>query len=118
MEAKKDDFGASLRAALAEHPDYPVIVMVSGEAVPDALWCVCTDNARVEVGEYLDCPPEQSPREEWVYMSKDELYDDIYDDLTWEHHDCASPEELKEKTHARMAQFTPYWRPCIIIRVH
>lgn len=117
MEAKKDDFSASLRAALAEHPDYPVIVLVSDNAVPDVPWCVCTDNARVEVGEYLDCPPEQSPREEWVYMSTDELYDDLYDD-EWASHDSASQEELDKKTQARMAEFAPYWRACIIIRVY
>lgn len=113
MEAKKDDFGASLRAALAEHPDYPVIVMVSGEAVPDALWCVCTDNARVEVGEYLDCPDKMKPREEWVYMDRSELREDIEEqypsmlEVTFER-------AIKEEMDA----FEPYWRPCVIIRAY
>lgn len=118
MEAKNNDFGASLRHALADHPDSPVIVMVSGGApIAQSDWTVCTDNCAVEFGQYLACPQDMSPRADWVYMSKAELYDNLYDDLDWEHDDLSS-EELKAMTHERMQQFEPYWRPCVIIRAY
>ena len=119
MESKNNDFGASLRQALADHPDSPVIVMVSGNApISQSDWTVCTDNCAVEFGQYLACPQDMSPREEWVYISKAELYDDLRDNLNWEHYDCLPIDELNEKTHERMRQFEPYWRPCVIIRAY
>lgn len=119
MESKKDDFGASLRQALADHPDSPVIVMVSGGApIMQIDWTVCTDNCAVEFGQYLACPKDMSPREEWVYISKQELYDDLRDDLDWEHDDRLSIDELNARTRERMQQFEPYWRQCVIIRAY
>lgn len=110
MEAKKGDFTASLRAALAEHPDYPVIIMADTRDCFTEYDYACLRDGRVEVGEYLAPAVAPQPREEYIYMSRDELREDLADNL----YDLTD-EEFEAELDREMAKFEPFWRDCIII---
>lgn len=110
MEAKKDDFSASLRAALAEHPDYPLIVMADTQDCNPDYDYAFLPSITVEVGEYLAPAVAPQPREDFIYTSRDELRQDLADNL----YDLTG-EELKAELDREMAKFEQFWRDCIII---
>ena len=66
-----------LKKLIAEHPDYPIVVMVANEVVSDEYYgwwyapCLSFD-----IGEILDC--EQDIDEEKTYIDRDEFEEDIY----------------------------------------
>lgn len=107
-------------STISEHPDAPVVVVVNEKAsLANYDWTVCTDNTSVEMGECLIPAVAPQPREEWVYMSRDELWEDVRDE-------CYRDTDLMDLTGAdfdaevehRMQAFESFWRDCIVIRVH
>ena len=93
-----------LKELIAEHPDYPIIVMVANEVVADDYygWWYAP-SLRFSIGEILDC--EQDVNDEKVYVDRDDSGD--YDETTDEEFDKIVQEELKK--------YDPYWKKVIQI---
>lgn len=105
-----------LKKLIAEHPDYPIIVMVANEVVADDFygWWYAP-SLSFSIGEILDC--EQDVNDEKVYVDRDDFEEDLadilgdsgdYDETTDEEFDKIVQEELKK--------YEPYWKKVIQIR--
>lgn len=105
-----------LKKLIAEHPDYPIIVMVANEVVADDFygWWYAP-SLSFSIGEILDC--EQGVDDEKVYIDRDDFEEDLadilgdsgdYDETTDEEFDKIVQEELKK--------YEPYWKKVIQIR--
>ena len=113
MFAKQTD---ELKQLISEHPDYPIVVIVSSDVVADdgyAWWyapCI-----RFGIGEILDC--EQDIDEEKTYIDRDEFEEDMYnkyeDDEEYENLDDYEFDEMIEN---KLKEYEPYWRKVIQIR--
>ena len=105
-----------LKKLIAEHPDYPIVVVVGGEVVADydyGWWYA--PYLSFSIGEILDC--EQDVNDEKVYVDRDDFEEDLadilgdsgdYDETTDEEFDKIVQEELKK--------YEPYWKKVIEIR--
>lgn len=97
-----------LRKLIIENPNLPLLVFAGEDAVcGEWSWTSCS-SIRSEIGEYLDC--QQSVYPEKVFCDRqefeEELEDHLYDeDLT------------DEEFERRLAEYEPYWKPCIILWV-
>ena len=105
-----------LKKLIAEHPDYPIVVMVANEVVADDFygWWYAP-SLSFSIGEILDC--EQEVNDEKVYTDRDDFEEDLadilgdsgdYDETTDEEFDKIVQEELKK--------YEPYWKRVIQIR--
>ena len=105
-----------LKKLIAEHPDYPIVVMVANEVVADDFygWWYAP-SLSFSIGEILDC--EQDVNDEKVYVDRDDFEEDLadilgdsgdYDETTDEEFDKIVQEELKK--------YEPYWKKVIQIR--
>lgn len=105
-----------LKKLIAEHPDYPIVVVVGSEVVADCDygWWYAPDLS-FSIGEILDC--EQDVNDEKVYVDRDDFEEDLadilgdsgdYDETTDEEFDKIVQEELKK--------YEPYWKKVIEIR--
>lgn len=105
-----------LKKLIAEHPDYPIIVIVANEVVADDFygWWYAP-SLSFSIGEILDC--EQEVDDEKVYTDRDDFEEDLadilgdsgdYDETTDEEFDKIVQEELKK--------YEPYWKKVIQIR--
>lgn len=113
MSMKRTD---ELKKLIAEHPDYPIVVMVANEVVADNFygWWYAP-SLSFSIGEILDC--EQDVNDEKVYVDRDDFEEDLadilgdsgdYDETTDEEFDKIVQEELKK--------YEPYWKKVIQIR--
>lgn len=105
-----------LKKLIAEHPDYPIVVMVANEVVADDFygWWYAP-SLSFSIGEILDC--EQDVNDEKVYVDRNDFEEDLadilgdsgdYDETTDEEFDKIVQEELKK--------YEPYWKKVIQIR--
>ena len=105
-----------LKKLIAEHPDYPIVVIVANEVVADDFygWWYAP-SLSFSIGEILDC--EQEVNDEKVYTDRDDFEEDLadilgdsgdYDETTDEEFDKIVQEELKK--------YEPYWKRVIQIR--
>ena len=105
-----------LKKLIAEHPDYPIVVIVANEVVADDFygWWYAP-SLSFSIGEILDC--EQDVNDEKVYVDRDDFEEDLadilgdsgdYDETTDEEFDKIVQEELKK--------YEPYWKKVIQIR--
>ena len=104
-----------LKKLIAEHPDYPIVVIVANEVVADDFygWWYAP-SLSFSIGEILDC--EQDVNDEKVYVDRDDFEEDLadilgdsgdYDETTDEEFDKIVQEELKK--------YDPYWKNVIQI---
>lgn len=100
-----------LREILLERPELPLLVFAGEEANGGDFPFVCCGNIRAEIGEFLDC--RQEVYEELASTSREEFQDAIetYSDFE------GTDEEFDKYIKARMAEYEPYWKPCIILYV-
>ena len=105
-----------LKKLIAEHPDYPIVVIVANEVVADDFygWWYAP-SLSFSIGEILDC--EQDVNDEKVYVDRNDFEEDLadilgdsgdYDETTDEEFDKIVQEELKK--------YEPYWKKVIQIR--
>ena len=102
-----------LRKLILENPDLPLLVFAGEEANGgDYSWMCCTD-VSAEKGEVLDC---KGPNDEYLYTDRDELEDDVGEELFSEVGDIPD-EEYEKMLKERMSKYEEYWTECIIVRV-
>ena len=105
-----------LKKLIAEHPDYPIVVMVANEVVADDCYgwwyAPCLS---FSIGEILDC--EQDINDEKTYIDRDEFEEDIYDKYTWdEKYEELENFEFDEMIEKKLKEYEPYWKKVIQIR--
>lgn len=106
-----------LKQLIAEHPDYPIVVMVANEVVADDFygWWYAPD-IRFTMGEILDC--EQDINDEKTYIDRDDFEEDVRyciendDDLM----ESITDEEYEKEVKRILDEYEPYWKDVIQIR--
>lgn len=104
-----------LKKLIAEHPDYPIVVMCSNEVVSDdyyGWWYAPV--LTFSIGQILDCELEDSDR---VYTDRDEFQEDPEDRLyNSGKYDDLSDEEFMEIVNEFALEYEPYWKNVIQIK--
>lgn len=101
----------ALRRMILENPDLPLVVFAGEEAnCGDYSWMCCTD-VRCEKGEILDC---DGPNCERIYTDRDELEDDVADQLYTEVGDIPD-DEYNRLLKERIGDYEEYWTDCILL---
>lgn len=105
-----------LKALIAKHPDYPIIVLCNKE--------VCADDGyrwwyapclSFGIGEILDC--EQDINNEMFYVDRDEFEEDIQNRLSNdERYEKLSDSEFDNIVKEELAKYEPYWKKVIAIK--
>lgn len=102
-----------LRQLILENPGLPLLVFAGEESNGgDYYWMACT-SIKARLGEFLDC--EQNVNEEYCYTDKDDFAEALEDQLFSDFK--GSKEEFEEFLKAKLAEYEPYWKPCIILYV-
>lgn len=105
-----------LKKLIAEHPDYPIIVMCDSEVVCDDgyTWWYAPD-LYFSLGEILDC--EQDIDEEKVFIDRDEFKEAVEEKLSWLNEYEKLPDEaFDEIVSEKLKEYEPYWKSVIVIR--
>ena len=104
-----------LKKLIAEHPDYPIIVMVANEVVADDFygWWYAP-SLSFSIGEILDC--EQEVNDERTYTDRDEFEEDMVDMLcNQQKYDEFTDEDFNEVVQEELKKYDPYWKKVIQI---
>ena len=105
-----------LKKLIAEHPDYPIVVMVANEVVADDYYgwwyAPCLS---FSIGEILDC--EQDINDEKTYTDRDDFEEDLAE-ILWDSgdYDETTDKEFDAIVKAELAKYEPYWKKVIQIR--
>ena len=104
-----------LQKLIAEHPDYPIVVLCSSDVVADdgySYWYA--PKLSFSIGEILDC--EQDVNDEKTYSDRDDFEDDVrYMFECDSQYDNLSSEEFDELVKNELEKYEPYWKDVIII---
>ena len=104
-----------LKKLIAEHPDYPIVVLVNNDVcLDDSYRWWYAPSIRFDLGEILDC--EQTINDEKVYENRDDFEEDVRymlecDDAFEEWTD----EEYEKLVQDKLAEYDPYWKNVICI---
>ena len=104
-----------LKKLIAEHPDYPIVVIVSNEVVSDDYGWWYAPEISFGIGEILDC--EQDIDEEKTYVDRDDFEEDVqYNVECDENFENVTDEEFDAEVKRIMTEYEPYWKKVIQIR--
>lgn len=100
-----------LRKLLLEHPELPLLVLAGEECNGgDYSWMACS-SVKAQIGEFLDC--DQTVDDEYCFIDREEFEEAIENNSDFTGTDAEFTEYIK----ARMAEYEPHWKPCIILYV-
>lgn len=105
-----------LKQLIAEHPDYPIVVLCDYEVCADCSysWWYAPDLS-FSIGEILDC--EQDVNDERIYTDRAEFEEDLADFLYDSgEYDDATDEEFDAVVKAELSKYEPYWKKVIQIK--
>lgn len=100
-----------LRKILLEHPELPLLVFAGEESNGGDFPFMSCGNIRAEIGEVLDC--NQEVYEDRLFTDREDFQEAIECNSDFE----GTDEEFYEYIKAKMAEYEPYWKPCIILYV-
>lgn len=104
-----------LQKLIAEHPDYPIVVLCSSDVVADdgySYWYA--PKLSFTIGEILDC--EQDANDEKTYSDRDDFEDDVRYMFECDgQYDNLSSEEFDKLVQNELEKYEPYWKDVIII---
>lgn len=105
-----------LKNLILKNPDLPLLFFATDEA-NNGEWSSMLASARFHKGIVLDYPKDMAiPNDEIIYTDKEDLEDDLRDGLYDEYFNL-SDDEYDKVVSARMTEYEPYWKECIIITV-
>lgn len=109
--------GDELRKLLLEHPDLPLLVFAGDECNSgDYSYMSCT-SVVADVGEFLDC--QQEVDSEWCYTDRENFEEALADILYYnDEAEGKTDAEFDALVKKKMAEYDPYWKPCIILCVN
>lgn len=104
-----------LKQLIAKHPDYPIVVLVSGEiASDDSYYWWYAPSVRFGLAELLDC--DQDINDERLYSDRDDFKEDVESWLEYsESYDKWSDKEFETKVQEILDEYEPYWIKVIAI---
>lgn len=102
-----------LKQMIIENPDLPLLVFAGEEANSGDYSFMCCTDVRVEKGEVLDCA---GPNDEIIYTDREDLEDDVGEELYREVGDIPD-EEYEKMLKEEMSKYEEYWTDCIILIV-
>lgn len=111
-----------LRKMILEHPDYPIVVLVSEEANSGDYYWMYASDITFSVGEVLD--KQQPFKQELIYSDRDFfeedfeewLWEDLHKRMKEEGSDCELDEEAFQLVLKKeLQQYESHWKNCIII---
>jgi hypothetical protein len=110
-----------LKKLIAEHPDYPIVVLAGDESNwGDYSWMYCS-NISFSLCEILEC---EAPFETEFVCTDREDFEERFEEWLWDemcHDDVAgdgvepSEEEFQKRLKIELAKFEPYWTKVIAI---
>ena len=101
-----------LKQLIAEHPDYPIVVLVSEYAnTGDHIWMYCS-TISYEIKEILDCEVPFSNG--YVYSYKDDFEEDLAEWLE-DKHNGLSENEFQKIFEEELQKYEPHWKKVIAI---
>ena len=104
-----------LKKLIAEHPDYPIVVIVANEVIGDDYGWWYAPEISFGIGEILDC--EQDIDEEKTYVDRDDFEEDVqYNVECDENFENVTDEEFDAEVKRIMTEYEPYWKKVIQIR--
>lgn len=103
-----------LRDLILENPDLPLVVFAGEEANGGDYTYVCCTDVRADKGEILDCA---GPNDELIYTDRDELEDDVSEELYDEVGDIPD-DEYDKLLRERLDKYEEYWVECILVYVN
>lgn len=101
-----------LRQLIRENPTLPLIVFAGEDANSGDYSYMSCSYIKAYKGEYLDC--SQTVNDYMCFTDRDEFEEAIADNLA--DRDCTD-EEFDALVKKEMAEYAPYWKPCIILNV-
>lgn len=100
-----------LRELILQHPELPLLVF-AGEDCNSGEWgYMSCSSVKAVIGEYLDC--EQTVDDRRCFTDRDDFQEEMEKNSEFD----GTDEEFTEYIKARMAEYEPYWKPCIILYV-
>lgn len=104
-----------LRKLLTDNSDLPVLVLVGEDACGSDLsyYTACTTMS-AQVGQFLDC--WQDIDAERCFVSKSSFREALEDLCEYDPEE-QTIEEFHAMVDAEVAEYDPYWKPCIILYV-
>lgn len=105
---------AELRLLIVENPELPLLVFAGEEANSGDYSFMSCSNIHACLGEYLDC--QQTIDDCRCYTDRSDFEEDLAEVIIDEC-DSLSDEEWYARVQKELAEYEPYWRPCIILYV-
>ena len=104
-----------LKRLIAEHPDYPIVVICASDVVSDNEGWWYAPNLSYSRGEILDC--EQDINDEKTYADRDDFEKDVQDYIESNDGMCnaMTDEEFDRAVKEKVKEYEPYWKNVIII---
>ena len=102
-----------LKELIAEHPDYPIIVLAGQDAVCNEYDYTFCQSVHFEIGQILDC---YTPYDgEYVFRSEDDLREAI-EEVLYDDENCdLSDNEFEKLIDEKVKEFEPFWKDVIFI---
>lgn len=105
---------AELRKLLNENPDLPLLVFATDEA-NSGNYSTELAELRCHKGIVLNCPKDMPiPNDERIYTDESDFEEDLSEGL-YEEYFNLSENEFESLVKARMKEYEPYWKDCIIV---
>ena len=104
-----------LRKLIIDNPDLPLVVFAGEDANcnGDYMYSSCS-HVSAYVGEFLDCM--QTINDEKCYCERDDFEEDLANTL--DDYFEESEEDFNRRVEKEVAEYDPYWKPCIILYVN
>lgn len=101
-----------LKQLIAEHPDYPIVVLAGEEANGgDYAWMFCSD-VSFAVDEILDT--DYYDHDDTVFTDRDRL-EEYIEDMLYDEYSEKPQEEYDRAIKAKVAELEPFWVKVIAI---
>ena len=105
-----------LRQLILENPSLPMLVFAGDDCNSGEYTYMSCSGCHAVLGEFLDCLQEVN--DERVYTDRDEFGEALADHLYYKYNDWdGSESEWDAYVERRIADYDPYWKPCIILYV-
>lgn len=103
-----------LRQLILDNPGLPLLVFAGEDSNNGEYGYMACSSVRARLGEFLDC--QQEVDDTFCFNDRDDfserLEDQLYDNFK------GSEEEFKALLKEKLAEYDPYWKPCIILYVN
>ena len=107
--------GTNIRELTFQHPDLPIVFLVDVCDFTGEYDSEYASSAIGEIGEILDC--EQDIDECRCFHDRETFEEELYDKIRIEADDDTPQEEVEAECKRQLAEYEPYWKKCIIVRV-